>query len=73
MRAFKSDWRRQIRDVITAPHRLMLEIREVLIFIFTFIREVIRSSPNPPSFSRMAARIIDPATGASTWAFGSHK
>jgi len=27
----------------------------------------------PPSFSKIAARIIDPATGASTWALGSHK
>lgn len=29
--------------------------------------------PYPPSFSRIPARIIDPATGASTWAFGSHR
>jgi len=27
----------------------------------------------PPSFNRIAASTIDPATGASTWAFGSHK
>lgn len=33
----------------------------------------IRIIPYPPSFSRIAARIIDPAIGASTWAFGSHK
>lgn len=33
----------------------------------------IRIMPYPPSFSRMAARIIDPAIGASTWAFGSHR
>ena len=32
-----------------------------------------RISPYPPSFSRIAAKIIDPAMGASTWAFGSHK
>lgn len=32
-----------------------------------------RRIPNPPNFKRMAARIIEPATGASTWAFGSHK
>jgi len=32
----------------------------------------IRIKPYPPNFSRIAARIIDPATGASTWAFGSH-
>lgn len=33
----------------------------------------IRIIPYPPSFSRMAAKIIDPAIGASTWAFGSHR
>jgi len=34
---------------------------------------MVRSSPYPPSFRRIAARIIDPAIGASTWAFGSHR
>lgn len=34
---------------------------------------IVRESPYPPNFSRMAARIIDPAMGASTWAFGSHR
>lgn len=29
--------------------------------------------PYPPSLSNTAAKIIDPLTGASTWAFGSHK
>lgn len=33
----------------------------------------IRIIPYPPSFSRIAARIIDPAIGASTCALGSHK
>lgn len=32
-----------------------------------------RRRPYLPSFSRIAARIIEPATGASTWALGSHK
>lgn len=32
-----------------------------------------RIIPYPPSFSRIAARIIDPAMGASTWALGSHR
>lgn len=27
---------------------------------------IIRAIPYPPNFSRIAARIIDPATGAST-------
>lgn len=34
---------------------------------------IIRIIPYPPSFSRIAARTIDPATGASTCAFGSHR
>ena len=29
--------------------------------------------PNLPNFSRIAAKIIEPNTGASTWALGSHK
>lgn len=32
-----------------------------------------RIRPYPPNFSSMAARIMDPATGASTWAFGNHR
>ena len=32
-----------------------------------------RKRPQAPSFKRILARIIDPATGASTWAFGSHR
>lgn len=34
---------------------------------------VIRIIPYPPSFSRIAASTIDPAIGASTCAFGSHR
>ncbi len=32
-----------------------------------------RIIPYPPSLSRMAASTIDPAIGASTWAFGNHR
>jgi hypothetical protein len=32
-----------------------------------------RRMPYPPSFRRIPAKIIDPATGASTWAFGSQR
>lgn len=35
--------------------------------------EVIRIIPYPPSFSKTAARTIDPAMGASTWALGSQR
>lgn len=34
---------------------------------------VIRMMPYPPSFSSRAARSIEPAMGASTWALGSHR
>lgn len=34
--------------------------------------EIIRIIPYPPSFSKIAANTIDPAIGASTWAFGNH-
>ncbi len=32
-----------------------------------------RIIPYPPSFSKIAARTMDPAIGASTWALGSHR
>lgn len=38
-----------------------------------FNRIVIRIIPYPPSFRSTAARTMEPAMGASTWAFGSHK
>lgn len=56
-----------------APHREILVRREAAEsdgggkFIF------VRRRPYPPSLRRMAARIIEPATGASTWAFGSQR
>lgn len=33
----------------------------------------IRIMPYPPNLSKMAASTIDPAIGASTWAFGNHR
>jgi len=32
-----------------------------------------RQIPYPPNFNKTPARIIDPATGASTWALGNHR
>lgn len=34
---------------------------------------MIRIIPYPPSFSKRAASSMDPAIGASTWAFGNHR
>lgn len=36
-------------------------------------RTLIRITPYPPSFNNTAAKIIDPTTGASTCALGSHR
>ena len=33
----------------------------------------VRIIPYEPSFRRIPARTMEPATGASTWAFGNHK
>jgi hypothetical protein len=35
--------------------------------------EIMRHTPYPPSFRRIAAKIILPAIGASTWALGSQR
>lgn len=32
-----------------------------------------RHIPNPPNFNRMAAKIMEPTKGASTWALGSQR
>lgn len=32
-----------------------------------------RQIPNPASFNNKAAKTMEPITGASTWALGSHK
>lgn len=63
----------QIILVITPPHMAILENSGPKEYVRGCRREEIRKIPYPPSFRRSPARIIDPATGASTWAFGSHK
>lgn len=70
---FTSIWRIQIKLVIKAPH---IEILVNVITKFKFpanITALSRSNPYPPSLSKIPARIIDPDTGASTWALGNHK
>ena len=34
---------------------------------------IVRKRPQEPNFNKTPAKIIDPATGASTWALGNHK
>lgn len=65
--------RRQIILVNTAPHRDRLIIGLAISVFIVVMREDRRIRPYLPSFRRIPARIMDPATGASTWAFGSHR
>lgn len=63
----------QIVLVITAPHKAVAEIRGIYKLLININIEDIRRRPYLPSLSKIAARIIEPATGASTWALGNHK
>jgi len=68
-----SDCRKQIIDVITPPI-IAIDIIGLTSILFIYLKIIImRVNPYPPNFRRIAARIIEPATGASTWAFGNHK
>jgi len=44
-----------------------------LVWELKLIKGEIRISAYPPSFNKTEAKIIDPITGASTWALGNHK
>lgn len=74
MRALRSVCRRQIILVMRVPQRQNIvrgkDRREA-----EGIKKIriVRERPYPPSFRRIAARIIDPAIGASTWALGSQR
>lgn len=45
----------------------------VLRFEYEVILELNRRIPSPPSLSKIPAKIIEPYTGASTWAKGSQR
>lgn len=56
-----------------APHKdRMINGRNKSVFMVGRVW-AIRITPYPPSFSRIAAKTMDPAIGASTWAFGSQR
>jgi len=59
--------------VTTAPTNDTLMISGAIdrLLLGKFIE--IRIRPYPPSLRRIPASTIDPATGASTWALGSHR
>lgn len=70
---FISVCRKQIKLEIKAPNKAskVTSLQEIATWLGNKV--VARISPYPPNFRRMAAKIIEPATGASTWALGSHK
>lgn len=70
---FKSVWRIQIKLVSAPPHKARLVIWGANLILKFINSQDIRRSPYLPNFNKMPAKIIDPATGASTWALGSHK
>lgn len=73
MRDFKSVCCKHVRFASVAPHMArMINGRNTSVFTIGRVC-IIRIIPYPPSFSKMAASTIDPATGASTCAFGSHR
>lgn len=70
---FKSVCCRQVRLARIAPQRARTRNgRNMSVFVVGIVC-IIRIMPYPPSFRRIAARTIDPAIGASTCAFGSHR
>lgn len=73
MRDFRSVWRRQIELVIIMPHKDSIINGYAMKSVTGFKSNVIRSMPYPPSFNRIAARTMEPAIGASTWALGSQR
>jgi len=74
MSAFKSVCRRQIILVIKAPHMQNVVKGRERVFADGMKKiEMVRISPYPPSFRSIAASIMEPAIGASTWALGNHR
>lgn len=56
------------------PPTILIETQTVFIQYAPFISiGPMRMRPYPPSFKSTPAKIMDPLTGASTWALGSHK
>ena len=59
--------------VIITPHRASAMIGYTRSLERGSRITIIRIMPYPPSFRRIAASTMDPATGASTWAFGNQR
>lgn len=49
-----------------------LNIIKNLAILYTPVMAIMRIIPYPPNFNKTPAKIIEPETGASTWALGNH-
>lgn len=56
-----------------APHKVREVRGGVIDSEESWNRVVSRINPYPPSFNNNPARIMEPAIGASTWAFGNQR
>lgn len=60
--------------LVTSAPQIQMETGKVLEMLAGYENMLVnRIRPYPPNFRRMAASIIDPAMGASTWALGSQR
>lgn len=64
--SFMSKWRRQPTLMKTAPISLNTIKNSLNPILLIAIKPNTRIIPYPPNFNKTPARIIDPATGAST-------
>lgn len=60
-----------IKQIIVLPNTLYIIIIDFRILLFIH-KKLNRNNPYLPNFNKIAAKNIEPTTGASTWAFGSH-
>lgn len=67
-----SGWRIQINLVNRAPNVANPKMSLFGIKLYGSI-VIVRIKPYPPNFSKIAAKIMDPAIGASTCALGNHR
>ena len=68
---FKSVVYIQIAPIKAKPNKdTIIKVLKTLLAVIT---ELSHKIPKPPNFNKIPAKIIEPYTGASTWARGSHK
>lgn len=72
MATFRSVTRKMATLIIAPPTSLIITVRWIKLGLGS-PTSLVRHIPYPPSFSRTPAKTMDPATGASTWALGSHR